>query len=135
MGVLAKFGSWLIGGNPGNGMEVVKGVGNWIDEQQWTEQEKAEWLAKRADLYAKFMKQTIQENSERSRTRRSLSLMALRWWFLALTFSGLLYPLDQPWSEYWWKLATNEWVAYLILGIGAYFWGSHLVRDTKLAKD
>ena len=109
-------------------MEVIKGVGSWIDEQQFTEQEKAENAAARAEAYSKFMQQTIDENSERSRTRRSLALLVLRWWVSLLTLSGILYKFDQGWSEYIFKIATYQDVAFLVLGIGAFFWGSHLLR-------
>lgn len=131
---LKSVGSWLVGSS-GNGMDVVKGVGSWIDEQQWTEQEQAEWTTKRVELFSKFLDQTIKENSERSRTRRSLSLLFIRWWLLMMTFSGLLYPINQQWSKYIWQIVSYEYVVYFALGIGAFFWGAHIVRGTKFAKE
>ena len=131
MGIIAgvkAIGNWFLGGSSDKGMEVIKGVGTWIDEQQYTEQEKAENAAVRAEAYSKFMQQTIDENSERSRTRRSLALLVLRWWVSLLTLSGILYKFDQGWSEYIFKIATYQDVAFLVLGIGAFFWGSHLLR-------
>ena len=131
MGILSGLkvvGSWFIGGSGEKGMEVIKGVGSWIDEQQYTDQEKAESAAARAESYAKFMQQTIDENSERSRTRRSLALLILRWWISLLTLSAILYKVDQSWSAYIFKIATYQDVAFLVLGIGAFFWGSHLLR-------
>ena len=131
MGILSGIkavGSWLVGGSNEQGMEVIKGVGSWIDEQQYTDQEKAENAAARAEAYSKFMQQTIDENSERSRTRRSLALLVLRWWIFLLTLSAILYKVDQAWSAYIFKIATYQDVAFLVLGIGAFFWGSHLLR-------
>ena len=131
MGILSGLkvvGSWIMGGSSEKGMEVIKGVGSWIDEQQYTDQEKAEAAAARAEAYAKFMQQTIDENSERSRTRRSLALLILRWWISLLTLSAILYKVDQSWSAYIFKIATYQDVAFLVLGIGAFFWGSHLLR-------
>jgi len=131
MNWLKAIGSFLIGGTSGsgsNGMEIVKGVGNWIDNQQFTEQEKAVDSMKRAELYGQFFKQTMEENSERSRTRRQLSLLVIRWWLLTLTFSALLYPVNLQWSEYVFKIATYTGVTTLVLGIGAFFWGTHLIR-------
>ena len=125
---IKAVGNWFLGGSSDKGMEVIKGVGTWIDEQQFTEQEKAENAAARADVYAKFMQQTIDENSERSRTRRSLALLVLRWWIFLLTLSAILYKVDQAWSAYIFKIATYQDVAFLVLGIGAFFWGSHLLR-------
>jgi len=127
-GIKAAAG-WLMGASDNSkGMEIVKGVGNWIDGQQFTDQEKAEDAMKRAERYGEFMSQTMAENSERSRTRRSLALLILRWWLVMLTTSALLYRVDPGWSEYIFKIATYSDVAYLVLGIGAFFWGSHLLR-------
>ena len=132
MGILSglkSIGSWFAGGSENSvGMTAVKGVGKWIDEQQYTDQEKAENAAKRAEAYSKFLSQTIDENSERSRTRRSLALLILRWWVFMLTMSAVLYKVDLAWSEYIFKIATYEDVGWLVLGIGAFFWGSHLIR-------
>lgn len=131
MGFLAgikALGSWFVGGSPNNGMEIVKDVGKWIDKQQYTDQEKAEAAAKRAEAYYQFMQQTIQENSDRSKTRRSLALLVLRWWVMMLTFSAVLFKFDQSWSEYVFRVATYQDVGWMVLGIGAFFWGSHLIR-------
>ena len=125
---IKAIGNWFIGGSSDKGMEVIKGVGSWIDEQQYTDQEKAENAAARAEAYSKFMQQTIDENSERSRTRRSLALLVLRWWIFLLTLSAILYKVDHEWSAYIFKVATYQDVAFLVLGIGAFFWGSHLLR-------
>ena len=131
MGIIAGIkavGNWFLGGSSDKGMEVIKGVGTWIDEQQFTEQEKAENAAARAEAYSKFMQQTIDENSERSRTRRSLAMLLMKWWVFLLTMSGILYKIDPLWSEYIFKIATYNGVVILIGGIGAFFWGSHLLR-------
>ena len=127
-------GSFLVGGTGGsgsNGMDVVKGVGNWIDGQQFTDQEKAEDAMKRAELYGDFLRQTIDENSERSRTRRALALLVIRWYLLTLTASALVYKLDPQWAEYLFKIASTAAVGALVLGIGAFFFGSHLLRGVK----
>lgn len=131
MGILSglkSLGSWFAGGSGEKGMEVIKGVGSWIDEQQYTDQEKAEASAARVAAYAKFMEQTIQENSQRSITRRSLALLVLRWWIFLLTFSAILYKIDPAWSKYLFDIASYNGVVALVGGIGAFFFGSHLLR-------
>lgn len=124
-------GSWLMGGGDNAGLEVVKGVGGWIDGQEFTDQEKAEDALKRAERYGQYLSQTMQENSERSRTRRALALLVIRWWLVILTASAALYKVDQAWSVYLFKIATFEGVAALVLAIGAFFFGAHLVRGVK----
>ena len=131
MGILSglkSVGSWFAGGSGEKGMDIIKDVGSWIDEQQYTEQEKAETAAARVEAYARFMQQTIDENSERSRTRRSLALLVLRWWIFLLTLSAILYKIDPVWSKYLFDIASYHGVVALVGGIGAFFFGSHLIR-------
>lgn len=127
-------GTFLVGGSGGsgsNGMEIIKGVGTWIDEREFTDEEQAADSMGRAALYGKFFGQTIDENSERSRTRRSLSLLIIRWWLLMLTWSAAMYPINKEWAEYIFKVATVAGVVGLVLGIGAFFFGTHLLRAGK----
>jgi len=131
---LKSVGTFLAGGSGGsgpNGMEVIKGVGSWIDEQQFTDQEKADDAMKRAELYGKFFAQTVSENSERSRTRRALALLIIRWWLGMLTLSAALYPVQQAWAEYVFKVASLTQVGILVAGVGGFFFASHLLRTGK----
>lgn len=132
---IKSAGEWLVGsGNESKGFEIVKGVGTWIDKQQFTNQEKAEDSMERAKRYGEFLEQVLQENTQRSRTRRSLALLIIRWWLGMLTFSALVYKADPAWSAYIFKVASYDEVAYLVLGIGAFFWGAHLMR-TRSSKN
>jgi len=124
----------LFGGSSSSGMDVIKGVGGWIDEQKFTEQEKAVDSMERAKLYGMFFSQTVSENSERSRTRRALALLIIRWWLFMLTASAALYPVNQPWAEYIFKIATATAVGILVAGVGAFFFGTHLLRERSAAK-
>jgi len=130
---LKAIGGFLLGGtgsSPTQGVELIKGVGGWIDNLQYTEQEKAVDAAGRAVRYGQFFVQTMEENSERSKTRRSLSLLVIRWWLGMLTLSGLMFKIDLAWSQYLFEIATLTGVVTLVLGIGAFFWGTHLLRGT-----
>jgi len=53
--------------------DSVRGVGNWIDEQQLTEQERLEYAAKAQETYLRLVELINQENSVRSVTRRILA--------------------------------------------------------------
>jgi len=131
---IKAVGTFLAGGSGGsgsNGMEIVKGVGGWIDEQKFTDQEKAEDTMRKAELFGGFLAQTINENSERSRTRRALALLIIRWWLIMLTASAVVFKVDPVWAEYLYKTATHAAVGGLVLGIGAFFFGTHLVRAGK----
>lgn len=122
---------WFVGGSSENGMDVVKGVGTWIDERKFTEEEKAKFQLEAAKHYGDYLRQTMDENSERSRTRRALALLVIRWWLLMLTFSACLYPINALWSEYVFKIASMGSVGLLVAGVGGFFFGTHLLRSKK----
>lgn len=127
-------GSWLVGGSSSSGLEIVKGVGGWIDEQQWTDQEKAEHAVKKGELYGAYLQQTMDENSERSRTRRALALLVIRWWLLMLTASAAVWKIDQAWAHFIFQIASLTAVGALVAGIGAFFFGAHLLRGYQNGK-
>lgn len=54
-------------------MDSVKGIGNWIDEKDFTAEEKSKANLETAQNYLEFIKLTINENSLRSVTRRWLA--------------------------------------------------------------
>lgn len=114
-----------------NVMKVASGIGGWIDGQQYTKQEKAEFDAKMIGHYSDFMASTVAENTQRSLTRRSIAMWVIRTEIAFLVTSAILYRLDAELSLYLYKIATTSPMDYLVLGIGAFFFGSHLVRATK----
>ena len=128
-GVKMLFG----GGTDGtsNVMKVASGIGGWIDGQQFTKQEQADYNAKMISHYSDYMKSTVAENTQRSLTRRNIALWVIRTEIALLVTSAIIYRLDSELSLYIYKIATTSPMDYLVLGIGAFFFGSHLVRATK----
>ena len=114
-----------------NVMKVASGIGGWIDGQQFTEQEKAEFNAKAIDVYADYIASTASENTERSITRRVIAIWIIRTEVFLLVASIILFKIDPAWSEYIYKVATTDPMNFLVLGVGAFFFGAHLVRATQ----
>ena len=134
MGWLTSIISGVFGNSKdgsSNVMKVAEGVGGWIDGQQFTEQEKAEYNAKIIESYAEYMKLTVDENTARSITRRTIAIYVIKVELFLLLASVVCYRIDEGMAEYIYKVATGEPMNYLVLGIGAFFFGSHLVRATK----
>ena len=125
MNILAgikAFGGWFLGQSDNSkGMEIVKGVGGWIDGQQFTEQEQAQ-------KYGEWFSKTVDENTDRSRTRRALALMIIRYWFCLLTAAIIVWPVNPTYAEFILAIALGAAMASLVLGVGAFFFGSHLLR-------
>ena len=128
-GIKTIFGAGQDGQN--NLMKAATGVGKWIDEQQFTDQEKAQFNAELVKHYSAFMENTVKENSQRSRTRRDLAMWIIKTEIFLLLGSAALFKLDAEYAAYLYKIATNSPLDYLVLGVGAFFFGAHLVRTSK----
>ena len=110
---------------------VVTGVGGWIDEQKFTDEERAVMVLKIGDAYSKFLVSTVDENSERSKTRRNIAIWIIRMEAFFLLTSLVTIKLDPSMSEYAYKIAVDSPWGLLTLGVGAFFFGTHLVRAVK----
>lgn len=70
---------------------AIKGVGNWIDEKDFTEEEKAKSLAAAVNAHLELVKAINNENSTRSVTRRWLAWgitgYVLLWGSIAMVFA------------------------------------------------
>ena len=132
-GVKAVFGAGQSGSD--NVMKVASGIGGWIDGQQFTEQERAEFNANTVKSYSEFMASTVAENTERSITRRNIAIWVIRTEIALLVTSAIIYRLDSELSLYIYKIATTSPMDYLVLGVGAFFFGSHLVRQLPSNKE
>lgn len=136
-GVKAIFGSSESGSS--NVMKVASGIGGWIDGQQFTDQEKAEMNTKVVvPAFQKFMDSTVNENTERSRTRRDIAIWVIRNWFIliwvmvfAYGFELIIKATNHEFSAFIWQVFTHETLTYLVLGVGAFFFGAHIIRQVK----
>ena len=134
MGWLKSIGSFLTGTSgdgANNVMKVASGIGGWIDNNKFTDQEKAEFNAAIIPHFQKFMDSTVSENTQRSKSRREIALLVIRWELIMLTISAVLFKIDPVWAQYVFDIATLEVIVYLVLGIGAFFFGAHLIRTQQ----
>lgn len=135
-GVKAIFGSSQDGAS--NVMTVAKGIGSFIDEQQYTKQEIAANNKEMIPLFQKFMENTIDENTERSRTRRDIALWIIRSWIIMLWMCVVAYGIEliinateHEFSAFVFQIATIDAMIYLVLGVGGFFFGAHIIRQVK----
>jgi len=127
-GLGALIGSDTTGGQD-RVMEVAKGVGGWIDEQQFTAEEKAKYLADVAGRVTEFVSTTLNENTKRSVTRRSIAIWIMRAEVVTIIWSGVAHPINPEWSAYLFRLAAfDSPLGWLSLGVAVFFFGSHLLR-------
>ena len=136
-----SFWSWLVGGS-----KVVNDVfdkdsgllvkaGSFINDLSLTD-------AERQKAYTEFYRQSLEENTERSKTRRAV---AIRWldlqiMLIRLVIVGIIYDFAcNRLNQYEGFILTDKLaeVAFSPLlwtitsGIGAFFFGTHLLRAHK----
>jgi Flp pilus assembly protein TadB len=135
-GAIKKGVKAVVGfGSSDTGLAAVKEVAEFIDDRKFTDEEKAKYVLEVAPHYAEFMNGTLKENTERSKTRRHLAIMVIRNWLAMLwviIFGWLWHP---EWAAFVVTIALSTALITLVLGIGAFFWGTHLLRGTKLKQE
>lgn len=130
--------NWLFGGSKAADSVVetvtssVKGVGNWIDEQQFTEEEQAVHKAKIVDKHLEFIQIAYDQNSIRSVTRRAMAwgivfnILVLANVCVYFAIVGNTQAVDSI-------VATVKtfWLGEAFLAIIAFYFGSHMIRAGK----
>ncbi len=121
MSVLTTAFKLLTGGNK-NVDKIVDGAISGIDKAWYTDQE-------RAAHYTKFVEQQIDENSIRSRARRVLAFAILGTYLSLKVASVLIYKANIEYAKY--LAQQGDSLSTLALGVGAFYFATHLLRARK----
>lgn len=108
--------------------------GEFVGNANFTEEEKKELMAAQANDVRKFVVATLSESTDRSKSRRNIAELVIRFFVLMLFLSGVVYPFNPEWSAVWLGLAINAPVGGLVSAISIFFFGSHLItrhNETK----
>ncbi len=114
-----------------NVMKVATGVGNWIDEQNFTEEEAREHKLKIAGAYVEFLDASKNENTQRSITRREIAIWVIRVEMACLMLYGILASFEISAAKVWKEISFDSPLSILTLGVGAFFFGTHLLRSAR----
>ena len=126
---------WLFGGSSAankvvdTAMDSVKGIGNFIDEQSFTEEEQAKHKGELIKQHTDFLRLAYDQNSIRSITRRAIA-WAITGVFLACFITAtILAILD--YNEAVTKiieLVKVFWLGEIMLAVVAFYFGSQVLR-------
>lgn len=110
---------------------LVTQVGSWIGGQQFTDQEKAEYSQAAIKGAAKFVTDTLGENTERSRTRRDIGVLWIRVQLAMVLITAMVAPLDMPLAKFYAEitfgtLMTGGTGAIIVFLFGPYMYGTHV---------
>lgn len=100
-------------------------AGEWFGNQKFTAEESAELNAKTAEGVRKFVIESLNESTDRSKSRRAIAVFFIKFYGLMLFMCGMTYPLDIGWSRIWFDMATSLSVGGLVTSISIFYFGSH----------
>jgi hypothetical protein len=121
------------GANKGadNVMKIAGSVGQFIDEQNFTEEESHEHKLRLATAYVDYLDAAKDENTQRSITRREIAIWIIRVELLTLMLYGVLASAGIEAAKVWKEISFDSPLSLLTLGVGAFFFGTHLLRAAK----
>ena len=130
-GLLGKDRSKIIDGALG----AVKGIGKFIDEQKFTVEEASIFNKGTAEGSAQFVKDTLSENTERSKTRRKIAVLYMRF-FCAWVVGIVILRIVEIWvlklsgaAQFALDLTIQLNLHWAFLSVVAFFFGGHYLRQ------
>lgn len=122
---------------------LITQMGNWIGNQQYTDQERAITLTKSTDAVINYSIATMGENSDRSKARRKIAVawIELQIWLIKLAVLSvfmdvLIVELRGGESNIATSINTIVFSPFLwgITGaVSVFFFGTHALRSSKFA--
>jgi hypothetical protein len=108
-------------------------AGGFINDLDYSDQEKARDLGKVTDALAKHVEKTMGENTVRSKTRREISIMWIKVQLAFLLMVAICIPFSDKLAKSYYELATCEVMLYGTLAalgffLGGYMWGTHIQK-------
>lgn len=108
---------------------LLSQVGGWIGGMNFTAEERAEMNAKMADGVASFVKLTLSENTERSKTRREVAVMWIKVQLAMILVVFATAPFDMKMAEFYLSIAFGTVMVGGTLSIIAFFFGAHMLSS------
>lgn len=111
-------------------------VGGFINDLHYSEAEKAEASKELQVAVLDYAKQSVGENSERSKARRELAIEIMRVELSLVLMSVGLYKIDSEYSQFIWEVATSALLAgafgaVVVFFFGSYGIGQHIIKPLK----
>jgi len=125
----------LFGGKLNLG-KVFDTVSSGVDKLAFTKEEKSELNMKLSDKVADFVHSTLSENTERSKARRVIAYVVVGNFFALMWAVILLHIFEMQEAAEFITGVVSDWkIATAFIMVLGFFFGSYLLRGTKLKKD
>jgi len=114
--------------------KVVTGITGGLDALHFSQEERAGVITEITKTVVDYAKQTINESSIRSMTRRMLALLFCGSFLYLLLFSAMVWTWDVAWAAHTFNCAKqliNPVIAIIIFFFGSYGVGYFLDKKKK----
>ncbi len=114
--------------------------GGWVGNQQFTDQEQANYRREIADKAAEFVGKTLSENTVRSKTRRRIADSWILTQLFLVFMTAIFIPFDRQIAGDYFNLATSDIMLWgtgsiIVFFFGGYVWGTHIKGSVKKQKE
>jgi len=104
---------------------LIAKAGSWIGNLKLTDEEVIEFNAKTVTSVQSFVKATLSENTERSKTRRAIAVLWIKVQLAIVLMCCVAAPFNMELAEFYFKLATSTLMITVTTAICIFFFGSH----------
>ena len=109
--------------------------GGWVGNMNLTDEEVMKSNAATVLAAQEFVKATLSESTERSKTRRSIAVMWIKCHLAIILMCCIAAPWDAEVAAYYLSLATSVMMGSITGAISIFFFGSHgLARHNETKK-
>ena len=109
-------------------------AGAWYGNRSYTTEEDIENRMKETAAVRQFVKDTLEESTERSQTRREIAVLVIKFYLLWASVGLAMFPVSSSWSGFILSYLASGIIGGLVLGVGAFFFGTHMLRSSTFAK-
>ena len=110
-------------------------VGSWVGNMNLTKEEVIEFNAKTVSSVQSFVKSTLSESTERSKTRRAIAVLWIKTQLAIVLMCCIAAPFNLELANFYFNLATSTLMITVTTAICIFFFGSHgLARHNETKK-
>ncbi len=110
---------------------LLSQVGGWIGNMNLTPEEVLKQNAKTVDSVQKFVVDTLEESTDRSKSRRELAKLYMQFYLLWLSVGFGVYPRNQEYAVFLIGSLTGLALGGAFAGIMTFYFGSHGLARLK----
>lgn len=110
-------------------VKVVDNVFGLIDKKKFTEQEASRFNLETAEAAAQFVKETLNESTERSITRRQIAVIYIAFFCALVLFVIIAWKFDRDWGVFILNVIRELQLGWAFMAVIAFFFGAQILRQ------